>query len=158
MWRSTLALILLPTLVLAQEQNPVLPKGILNVISEELPQPTYKAYTEQSTIRQGMTEKAAVMVSLGSELIVSPRNSSANVVPLKIEFGEADGVSVSGVTFPKDARLHFTFQTEQIGVLGGSFPIEFKVKAGKYAVLGERVLRGKLSYQMSEYVCQSFFD
>jgi len=147
MWRSVLAVILVPSLVLAQEQNPIVVSGGPEIFSEKLPQPTYQAYTEQRTIRQGTTEKASVVVSLGSELIVSPRNASTNVVPLKIEFGEAEGITVTGVKFPKDGRLRFTFQADQIGVLGARFPIELKVKAARNAALGERVVRGKLSYQ-----------
>jgi hypothetical protein len=119
-----------------------------NPVQASVPESTYQPFTQLQTIRRGTTEKAAVLFSLGTDFIVSPRNRGGKVVPLTLEFSSLDGIVVSDFRFPPDSKTRFASQDDRIRVLYAKLPVRFKVKALTTATLGEHALKGKLTYQV----------
>jgi hypothetical protein len=151
MWRSVLAMLLLPSLMWSQNSAltpPATQNPQTNPALASVPEPTYQPFTQLQTIRRGTTEKAAVLFSLGRDLIVSPRNRGGKVIPLNLEFGSLDGIIVSDFQFPPDNQTRFAFQDDQFRVLDAKLAVRFKVKALPKAAMGEHVLKGKLTYQV----------
>jgi hypothetical protein len=151
MWRSVLAMLLVPSLMWSQNSvltTPATQNPQSNPTEASVPQTTYQPFTQLQTIRRGTTEKAAILFSLGSDLIVSPRNRGGKVIPLKLEFGSLDGILVSDFQFPPDNKTRFAYQDDRIRVLEAKLAVRFKVKALPNAALGEHLLKGKLTYQV----------
>ena len=105
MWKATMTAVLLPALATAQ--NPAAPAQYLQ---GAVPRPTYQAFIEEQTVRQGASAQATLFVSLGNDPIVSSRESSRDVVPLKIEFDAADGIAVTSISFPLHAMMRVALQ------------------------------------------------
>ena len=148
MWRSVLAVLLLPSMLRAQQRT---------LTQQETPppvstfQPSYQSFTQRETIRRGTSEKAAVSFMLGNDSfvsLVSPRNRGTNVIPLKLEFDNSEGIDVSDFAFPPDTKPHIAPQSENIRLIWPNVTIQFKVKASTQAPLGDRILKGKLKYQL----------
>ena len=148
MWRSILVVLLLCSLLRAQQET---------FAAQQIPsstntfQPSYKTFTQQETLRRGTTEKAAVFFTLGDDgfvSLVSPRNRGGNIVPLKLEFDSSEGIAVSDFTFPSDTKPHITPPKEHIRLLWPNVTVHFKVTASPETALGEHVLKGKLKYQL----------
>jgi hypothetical protein len=151
MWRSVLAILLVPSLLWSQNSvftPPATQNPHSNPALASVPESSYQPFTQLQTIRRGTMEKAAVLFSLGSDPIVSPRNCGNKVIPLKLEFGSLDGIIVSDFQFPPDCKTRFAFQDNRIRVLEAKLAIRFKVRALPKAALGEHVLKGKLTYQV----------
>jgi hypothetical protein len=111
MWRSILAVVLLPSIVWAQQQSLPVPEMQENAATKD-PRPTYKALIEPRTIRPGKTEKAVVVLLLSQGLVVSRNESSRDLFPMKIEFEERDGLTATSFSFPPDQRRSFAFHDE----------------------------------------------
>jgi hypothetical protein len=109
---------------------------------------TYEALTQMQQIRQGTTERAGLVLDLGTELIVSPRNRGGALIPLKLEFAPEEGVMLSDFQFPADDRNPHSFQSDPLRLIHPKMAIQFKVKASRKAALGNRTLQGKLTYQI----------
>jgi len=107
MWRNALAFILVPTLVWGQTlpQNP-------QTAAVAAPRPTYDILTEWQTIRQGSSEKVVLRFVFGLFEVVSPYEAYRDLIPLKIEFEESDGVGLQSFSFPSDRWALFRFHDE----------------------------------------------
>ena len=103
MWRSILAVFLAPVLTAAQAAQT---EGVPAV-------PSYQAFTEQPTIRQGTTESVYLLLSLSNDAIVSPREPSHDVVSLKIDIDSADGITATSVAFPPQDMMRVTLQKRE---------------------------------------------
>lgn len=110
MWRSILAVVLLPSIVWAQEPSLSVPEKQEPVATN--PQPDYKALIDPRTIRPGKTKKAVVVLFLTQSLVVSRNESSSDMVPLKIDFEKSDGLTVTSLSFPDEQRRNFAFHDE----------------------------------------------
>jgi len=104
MWQSIVAVALLPALGVAQNQAPSAS------LQGDLRRPSFQVLTEKQSLHRDATERVVLLISLGKDPIVSPRESSRALVPLKIEFEPSEGISVSSISFPLDERLPFTLQ------------------------------------------------
>ncbi len=148
MWRSALAVILVPSLLWSQ--NPPTPSTNNQQpnVQAEVPLPNYQALAQMQSIRRGTTERAGVMFTIPKELVVSPRNRGGKLVPLRLEFDKQEGITLSHFEFPPDFGTPFTLQNAPVRRVWADMAIHFRVKASRQAVLGERVLKGKLTYQI----------
>jgi hypothetical protein len=111
MWRSVLAVLLVPSILWAQEQSLPVPEKQETVATKD-PRSTYRALIEPRTIRPGKTEKAVVVLFLGQGPVVSNNESSGDMVPLKVDFEESDGLTVDSLRFPNGQRRNFAFHDE----------------------------------------------
>lgn len=111
MWRNILAVILLPSIVWAQQQSLPVPEMQENAGTKD-PRPTYKAFIEPRSIRPGKTERAVAVLFLGQGLVVSRNESSRDLFPMKIEFEEADGLTANSISFPADQWRNFAFHDD----------------------------------------------
>ena len=127
MWRSMTAVVLLPALVAAQ--NSSVPPQFLQ---GDVPRPTYHA--DEQTIRQGASGHAYLLVSLGNDAIVSPRESSRGVVPLRIEFDSADGITATSISFPPHAMMRVALQNREPLHASLDSPVDSAAKAGSPAI------------------------
>jgi hypothetical protein len=169
MWRTILAVVLLPSIVWAQEQSLPVPEKQETVATKD-PQPIYKALVDPRTIRPGKTEIAVAVLFLGPGLVVSRNESSSDLVPLKMDFEESDGLTATSLSFSNEQLRKFAFHDEamrngelleppgerdrltirdtRVRVLDGSLlRVNFKLKASKNAPLGEHLLRAKVTVQ-----------
>jgi len=111
MWRSVLALVLLPAIVWGQEQSlPVLEKQ--EAVATKDQRPTYRALIEPRTIRPGKTVKAVIVLFLGQGFLVSRNEYSRDLFPMKIEFEQAEGLTATSFSFPADQWRTFAFYDE----------------------------------------------
>ncbi|HVN19417.1 MAG TPA: hypothetical protein VMU05_11605 [Dongiaceae bacterium] len=154
MWRSILAVILMPTLLWAQNPQEMGAEGKSQtpdskIVEQKAPESTYQAFTQMQAIRRGTTEKAALLFSLGPDAVISPRYRGDKVIPLKLEFTSSDGLRISSFEFPPDTKNRFDLENERIPLIwGAEAAVRFKVSASRNATLGDRVLQGKLTYQI----------
>jgi hypothetical protein len=79
--------------------------------------------------------------------VVSPRNHGGKVIPLRLEFENSEGITVTGFSFPRD-KTRSNLMSGEVRLLWPTVTVQFKVKASAMAMLGERVLKGKLTYQL----------
>lgn len=109
MWRSIFAVIVMPSMLWAQEQNlnPDKFQDRKNTLRQD-----YLVLTEWQTMKRGTTEKAVIRFSLAPGYVVSPYEPARDLVPLKLEFSEADGVAATSFRFDVDQRVHFKFREE----------------------------------------------
>jgi hypothetical protein len=112
-------------------------------------------------MRRGMTGTAIVRFILAPGYVVSPNEKSRDLVPLKLELEEPDGVIASLSRFQSDQQIGFAFHDESIRnpgvlakpndsrprVLSPVFEVKIKLKASRKAELGLHLLRGKITYQ-----------
>ena len=148
MWRSVLTVLLLDSLLCAQQQT-IDHRG--TPISSKTFQPSYQTFTQRETIRRGTTEKAAIIFTLANDSfvsVVSPRNRAARLVPLNVEFDRLEGITVTDLAFSTEKKSLMTPQDGAVRVVSPNGSVHFKVKASSGAPLGDRVLKGKLKYQL----------
>jgi hypothetical protein len=67
---------------------------------------------------------------------------------LKLEFDSSEGIAVSDFVFPSDQKPRMTLQNEHVRLLSPNGTIHFKVKTSTETPLGDRLLIGKLKYQL----------
>jgi hypothetical protein len=111
MWRSVLAVLLMQSMVLGQEQSLAAPEKQKTVTTKD-PQSIYTPLIEPRTIRPGKTEKAVAVLFLGEGFFVSRNESSRDLFPMKIEFEEADGLTANSISFPADQWRNFAFHDD----------------------------------------------
>ena len=146
MWRIVLAVILVPSLLWSQ--NP--PVSSIDRQSAEAPQPNYQTLIQREAIRRGTSEKAALVFILANDglvSVVSPRNQRAKVDPLRLEFDNSEGITVTDFSFPPD-KTRSQSESNELRLLWPTVTIQFKVRASPKATLGERLIKGKLTYQL----------
>jgi hypothetical protein len=107
MWRTVLAVLLVPSMLWAQEPrlNTDKPETTKQALVHD-----YHVITELRTMRRGKSEKAVVRLFLLPSYIVSPYEPSRDLVPLKLEFEESDGVAATSFRFDTDRSMHFKFR------------------------------------------------
>jgi len=158
MWRSILAVVLVPSLMWSQEPSSSADKleGLRQALRQH-----YVVRNEWQTMRRGMTGTAIVRFRLAPGYVVSPNEKSRDLVPLKLELEESDGVIASLSRFQSDQQIGFAFHDESIRkpevlakpndsrprVLSPVFEVQIKLKASRKAGLGLHLLRGKITYQ-----------
>ncbi|HKV77975.1 MAG TPA: hypothetical protein VJP02_07545 [Candidatus Sulfotelmatobacter sp.] len=111
MWRSILAVLLVPSMVWGEEQS-LSTAETQETVTTKGPRPTYRALIEPRTIRPGKTVKAEVVLFLGQGFFVSRNESSRDLFPMKVELEDADGVTASSLSFPTDRCRNFAFHDE----------------------------------------------
>ncbi len=160
MWRSILALILLPALAAAQnpesgapavpqsESHPAAPTNSSRDLGRTSG-PTYQTYTFHNAIRRGRQEEVAIRLS-PQGLVTSPRSPVSGIVPLKLDLQPVDGLTIGAFRYPKGLRRNVKFQVEPVAV--SWWPeIFFKIRADEAVALGQHTLRGKLTFQVINY-------
>jgi len=107
MWRTVLAVLLVPSMLWAQEpgSNADKPQTPRQKLVRD-----YHVITELQTMHRGKSEKAVVRFFLLPSYIVSPYEPSRDLVPLKLEFEESDGVAATSFRFDTDRTVHFKFR------------------------------------------------
>jgi hypothetical protein len=163
MWRSIFAVLLLPSLTAAQNQPaPLAPPDRSYPTSRAAnldpgpkdpepkdPGPKYKSFTFYDSIRRGREEEIVVSVSAPG-LVTTSKSPVQGIVPLSLELDPVDGLSVSGLRYPKTTPRRVKFQSEPVPVVSGP-DIRFKIKADRNAVMGTHVLTGKITFQAIPY-------
>jgi hypothetical protein len=88
MWRSILAVILLPSLTAAQSQSvPTAPAGASNppsLAAVRDSEPKYQSYTFYDGIRRGREEEVVIGVSVPG-FVTTPKSPVQGIVPLKLD-------------------------------------------------------------------------
>ena len=160
MWRSILAVVLLPSLAAAQNPDRGAPAATHSEPQQASPTnssrapgrttgPTYQTYTFQDAIRRGRREEVAISLS-PQGLVTSPKSPVSGIVPLKLELQPADGLTFSAFRYPKTQRRKVKFQAEPVPVLWWPQTF-FKIRADPTAALGVHTLQGKLTFQVIDY-------
>jgi hypothetical protein len=154
MWRSVLAVVLLPSLTAAKappQGAPEFSKETVNAIlygpSRTLPapQPLYRAYTRYDAIRRGRDEEVGIQLRTDG-FVTSAKSAVPGVVPLKLEFEPLDGVTVKEIHDPKVDGGLLKFKGEPVKATRWPY-VHFKIRADRNAPLGLRVLKGKFTFQ-----------
>jgi len=151
MWRSILAMILLPSLTAAQaaQTQPVSPAQAADPKPTpsqraRAPLPHYRPYVLYDGIRRGTAEDVAISVHIG-DYFTTPRSPVSGLVPLNLELQPAEGFTFTNLRYPKAFKQKVKFQTTAFPVAGSE--IFFKVHAHQNVALGAHVLKGKLTVQ-----------
>ena len=148
MWRTVLAVLLLPSLKGAQTAVPPLtPIPSAPVPTTETPYVTAKSYHSYSGLRRGAEETVAIMVEpLG--YVVSPRSPVPGGVPIALELQPSAGLAFGPIDYPKPFKHKFAFQKERIPAF--EFPdqhMEIPLRAAPDAALGLHTVTGKFTFQ-----------
>ncbi len=147
MWRSLLAVILLPSLTAAQTPaTPPAPVVASTPQTNAHPlKPKYQAYTFYDGVRRGTQEDIAIRLTL-SGLVTTLKSPVTGVVPLRLELQPAEGLTFTAVRYPETYARKLSGQADPVQV--ASWPmIQFKVRADRNATPGPRLLAGKLTFQ-----------
>ncbi|HUA16983.1 MAG TPA: hypothetical protein VMG31_16940 [Verrucomicrobiae bacterium] len=145
MWRSTLALILIPALAAAQSQP--LPAAHPQPRPTSTWPPTYRSYTYYQQIRQGTAEEVVVELMVPG-WVSSPQKPAPGIIPVKLELDPAAGLAVTALRYPKPYTAKRPGMPLPLPLVSGvAVPIHFNIRAAKTAALGARVLTGKLTFQ-----------
>jgi hypothetical protein len=154
MWHSFLAVILLPSLTVAQAAPEVHPGFSPHALDPILYRPTgttrtvapsYKAYTRFNEIRRGSEEDVGIVLTIGG-FVTAPGSAVPGIVPLKLEFESLDGFTINEVHGPKVWKSNFKFQGEAVKVSAAPY-VHFKIRADRNGPLGSRVLKGRFTFQ-----------
>jgi hypothetical protein len=153
MWRSVIAVILLPALTAAQtdatipaqsqESRSTRPDWAQRKAQGE--KATYERYTFYSGLRRGREEEVAIVLSANG-LVTTAKSPVSGIVPLKLELQPSQGLTVSNLRYPKTARSKVKFRPDRIPTAWWPV-IRFTIRADRQTTLGERVLAGKLTFQ-----------
>jgi hypothetical protein len=153
MWRSILAVILMPSLTAAQsEPVPSAPAGASNPHSGTAVRdsgPRYHSYTFYDGIRRGREEEVVIRVSVPG-FVTTPKSPVQGIVPLKLDLDPADGLTFSGLRYPKGQLRNLKFESQPVPIAWQP-EIRFKIKADHSAALGPHVLKGKITFQALPY-------
>jgi hypothetical protein len=160
MWRSILAVVLLPSFAAAQSSGNEVPAAptseppqatTLNTVKERgsAAGPTYESFTFHNAVRRGRREEVAIRLSAPG-FVTSPRSPVSGIVPLTLELQPADGLTVSSFRYPKTQPQTVKFQAETVPVSWWPETF-FKIRADETAALGLHTLQGKLTFQVIDY-------
>jgi hypothetical protein len=97
MWRSILAMMLLPALTAAQTPQPP-PQPASQ--PHHLTLPTFRGYTFYETLRRGREEESAIELQV-SGLVTTPKSPVAGITPIKLELQPTDGLTIAAIRYPK---------------------------------------------------------
>jgi len=153
MWRTLLAVILLPSLTAAQAPPEVKPefsddtvKMILNGPPRaSAPRSQYQSYTRHTAIRRGRDEDVGIELWL-SGVVVVRESKLPGVLPLTVEFEPLDGLTVQQVRGPRVSKINFPSAGSTIEAAQAPY-LQFKIRANSNAPLGTRILTGKFRFQ-----------
>jgi hypothetical protein len=154
MWQSIVAIVLLPTLTAAEtrwQTAPTAPQETAqgtSSASASLPA-HYESYTFYDAIRCGTTEEVAVDATTAGFVVV-PKSPVAGIVPLKLELQTEKGLIFGTFRYPKAYPRTLTSQSKPVKMAWRAL-IRFSVRAEPNATVGERVIRGKLTFQPIRY-------
>ena len=152
MWRSILAVILLPSLTAAQTQTaPSATPNSSNPALQVTPasQPSYHPYTFYNRIRRGTAEDVAIEL-FPAGFVTTPTSAVPGIIPLNLELLPTKGFIFSKLRYPKTYNLSARFHSNPIPVAAED-PIQFRVRAGRTASLGSQILTGKLTFQVVHF-------
>jgi hypothetical protein len=152
MWRSILAVILMPSLTAAQSEPVPAPAGASNppaVAAVRDLEPRYQSYTFYDGIRRGREEEVIIHVSVRG-FVTTPKSPVQGIVPLKLDLDPADGLTFSGLRYPKGQLRNLKFESQPVPIAWQP-EIRFKIKADHSAALGPHVLKGKITFQALPY-------
>ena len=145
MWRSLLAVILLPSLTAAQAPPEVKPE-LSNDTSQatlegdapltSTSEPLYQSYTRHDAIRRGREEDIGILLKTAG-FVTAAKSPVSGVLPLKQEFEPLQGITVREVHGPKVQESFFTFQSERVMATGSPY-VSFKIRADRNAPLGQQ--------------------
>lgn len=153
MWRSFLAVLLLPTLTAAQAAPEVQPGFSPHTVDAILGPPhsgnasrsSYQSYTRHTGIRRGSEEDVGILLTTGG-FITAASSPVPGVVPLKLEFEPLDGFTINEVHGPKVYESNFKVQGESVKVSAGAY-MQFKIRAERNTAPGTHVLKGRFTFQ-----------
>ena len=154
MWRRIFAVILLPTITAVQT---VAQDGAAQ--SNDKPatkaaagkRPAYESFTYYNQIRRGTTEDAVVVLE-ATGWASTPDHPVTDIVPVKLEFEPAPGLTVRSLRFPTPMKHQFDSSPKPVAVTNASYlPIRFKIRADANAPLGPLSLKGRLTFQTIDY-------
>jgi hypothetical protein len=146
MWRSILAMMLLPALTAAQTPQPT-PQHASQ--PNHITAPTFRGFTFYDALRRGREEEAAVELQV-SGLVTTPKSPVAGITPIKLELQPTDGLTIAAIRYPKGYLRTISSPPHPVSVV--AFPrIFFKIHADESARLGLHTLLGKLTFQVVPY-------
>ena len=147
MWRSLIAVLLLPAITAAQAaQEPVSSTAAVKSVESSPAKVNYKPYTFYEQIRRGRDEQVALQLEVRG-LVAVPKRPLAGIAPLKLELEPAEGLTFGGFRYPQAFKRKLKFESDPVPVSGWP-SIQFKIRAAKSAPLGAQALRGKLTFQL----------
>lgn len=143
MWRSILAMILLPALTAAQTPQPA-PQPAAQ--PHHITPPTFRGYTFYDKLRRGREEEAAIELQVSGS-VTTPKSPVAGTTPIKLELQPNNGITIATIRYPKACSRKSSIRPAPLPLV--PFPtIVFKIRADKSAALGVHTLTGKLSFQV----------
>lgn len=149
MWRTIVAVVLLPSLTAAQADfTPREPDRKQPVGDSSSVPPRAVAYLSLTELRQGTKEKVAVTFDRPIGFVTSPRSPVPGVVAVSLELQSTEDLTIGPIDYPRAFEYRFKFQTQPVPVF--QFPwqhIEFTLGAMQNAAPGNRLLTGKLTLQ-----------
>jgi hypothetical protein len=150
MWRSILAVILLPSLTAAQSAQPGTASANGGQTEANCPtprrvEPQSTPYTKYNGIRRGKEGEAAVQL-VANGFLTTPKSPVSGLVPLRLELQPAEGFTVGKIDYPKPNTAKIQFHAAKIAVVGVP-AMSFKVRVDRNASLGIHVLKGTLTFQ-----------
>lgn len=146
-WRLICAVVLLPSLVIAQSQEVAVP---MTVPASDHHRATWVQATYYSELRRGTGEKAAVELVLPNDFtgyfVTSPQSPMPGIVPLNLELEAPDGITITRVEYPQT----FKMWTDQGNVrVADSGVIRFRINARRDTRLGPHLVKGRLTFQLA---------
>lgn len=75
------------------------------------------------------------------------RDEGEGLIPTLLSFQESPGVKLEGIKFPEPERKKFEFTSKPIEIFSGHILVHASLAVSGEAPLGDRVIKGKLSYQ-----------
>jgi hypothetical protein len=150
MWRAICAVILLPSLTVAQADMGATTPVVQSQPSPAANQgkPAYRAYTHYKEIRQGTAEDVAIQLVVPG-FVTLPQSPVPGIVPLRLELQPAEGFAIGKIRYPKTYERKFSFQQEPVRVSGGwESPILIKLRADRNVSIGTHTLIGKMTFQV----------
>jgi hypothetical protein len=152
MWRALCAVVLLPSLTVAQSDVGVTAQAVQSQRSGPSAavgptKPVYRSYTYYNEVRQGTTESVAVQLAVPGVVTVA-RSAVPGIVPLRLELKPTEGFTIGKIRYPKTFKRKLPFQQEPIRVTDASWdPIQFKLHVDRSVALGAHTLAGRLTFQ-----------
>src|SRR5690348_8821970 len=145
MWRSLCIVVLLPSLVIAQSREAVVPAAIPPSGRDRA---SWRQATYYSEIRRGTSEKAAVELVLHDPryFFTSPRFPIPGVVPLGLELEDQDGITITKIEYPQTFKL--VTHRGKVRV-AGSGVIQFRIRVSRDVPLGPHLVKGRLTFQLA---------
>jgi hypothetical protein len=147
MWRHIAAVILLPSLAVAQgaqsQPNPM-QRGTATLSPKPLPL-SYQPYAYYNAIRRGRAEQVALKF-YPNAFVVTPTQPASGIVPLNLDLEPEQGFTLLKLRYPKARSQRVQFQSTPI-LFARDHWIRFELHAASSVSLGTHVLKGKLTFQ-----------